>query len=73
MIKAAASSIDAMPSSSIGARLFGAALGSAVMLGAITTLLVHGEYAHAGLPAGVLALLILVGWLALRAWAAVPA
>jgi hypothetical protein len=55
------------------ARLFGAALGSAVMLGAITTLLVHGEYAHAGLPAGILALLMLVGWVALLAWATVPA
>jgi hypothetical protein len=49
------------------ARPFGAALGSVVMLGAVTTLLVHGEYAHAGLPAGILALLILVGWVALRA------
>ena len=54
------------------ARPFGAALGSAVMLGAITTLLVHGEYAHAGLPAGILALLILVGWMALRASPTVP-
>jgi hypothetical protein len=50
-----------------GACPSGAPLGSVVMLGAITTLLVHGEYAHAGLPVGILALLILVGWVALRA------
>ena len=43
-------------------RLFGAAIGGLVMLGAIATLVVHCDYMHAVLPAGILVLLMAVGW-----------
>jgi hypothetical protein len=44
-------------------RLLGAALGGAVMLGALATVTLHGEYGHAVLPLVVMALTIVVGWI----------
>jgi hypothetical protein len=45
----------------IATRLFGVALGSAIMLAAIATVLYHREYKRAGPPLIVLALLGVVG------------
>lgn len=42
-------------------RWMGAALGALVMAAAATTLLLHGEYGHALLPLGLLAVLALLG------------
>ena len=48
-------------------RLPGAALGCAVMLGAIATVTLHGEYGHAVPPLVAAILTIAVGWTAWRA------
>jgi hypothetical protein len=45
-------------------RLFGAALGGAVMLAAVATVTVHGEYVRATPPIIVVALLAIVAWTA---------
>lgn len=47
-------------------RLWGAALGGAIMIAAAVTTLVHGEYAHATAPLVVLLLLALVAWIVRR-------
>ena len=47
-------------------RLLGSALGCAVMLAALGTITIHGEYARVAPPMVVAALSILVGWLAWR-------
>jgi hypothetical protein len=47
-------------------RLLGAALGCAVMLAALGTVSIHGEYGHAAPPLVVAALAIWVGWMAWR-------
>ncbi|WP_456821924.1 DoxX family protein [Bradyrhizobium sp. USDA 4502] len=47
-------------------RLWGAALGSAVMTAAGATVLFHGEYAHAIAPLAVLCALVLAGWIAFQ-------
>lgn len=47
-------------------RLWGSALGCTVMLAALATVTLHGEYAHAAAPLVVAALSILVGWIAWR-------
>ena len=46
-------------------RLWGSALGCTVMLAAVATVTIHGEYAHGVAPLVVAALSILVGWIAL--------
>jgi DoxX-like family len=45
-------------------RLLGSALGCAVMLAALGTVTIHGEYGHAAPPLVVAALSIFVGWIA---------
>jgi hypothetical protein len=45
-------------------RLSGAALGFAVMIAALVTVLVHGEYAHAVPPCVAAAWSVVVGWIA---------
>ena len=47
-------------------RLWGSALGCAVMLAALATVTLHGEYGHAVAPLVAAALSILVGWIAWR-------
>ncbi|KPH62102.1 DoxX family protein [Novosphingobium sp. ST904] len=47
-------------------RLWGALLGSAVMLAAAGTVLLHGEYTHAIAPIIVLLATLAVGWIAWR-------
>jgi hypothetical protein len=47
-------------------RLWGSALGSAVMLAALATVTLHGEYGHGVAPLVIAALSILVGWIAWR-------
>jgi len=47
-------------------RLWGAVLGSTVMLAALATVTLHGEYAHGAAPFVAAALTILVGWFAWR-------
>ncbi len=47
-------------------RLWGAALGCAVMLAALATVTLHGEYGHGVAPLVVAALSILVGWITWR-------
>jgi hypothetical protein len=47
-------------------RLWGAALGCAVMLAALATVTLHGEYGHGVPPLIVATLSIAVGWLAWR-------
>jgi hypothetical protein len=47
-------------------RLWGSALGCAVMLAAFATVALHSEYGHGVLPLVVAALSILVGWIAWR-------
>lgn len=47
-------------------RLWGAALGCTVMLAALTTVTLHGEYGHGVAPFAVAALSIPVGWIAWR-------
>ena len=43
-------------------RLLGSALGCSVMFAALGTVIIHGEYGHAGAPLVVAALSIVVGW-----------
>ena len=45
-------------------RLWGAALGCAVMLAALATVTLHGEYGHGVAPLVVATLSIVVGWIA---------
>ncbi|WP_233344878.1 DoxX family protein [Burkholderia cepacia] len=45
-------------------RLWGSALGCAVMLAALATVTVHGEYGHGVAPLVVATLSIVVGWIA---------
>jgi hypothetical protein len=47
-------------------RLFGSALGGAVMLGALTTVTLHGQYGRAAPPLVVATLIIVVGWITWR-------
>ena len=47
-------------------RLWGAALGYTVMLAALATVTLHGEYGHAVAPLVVATLSIVVGWIAWR-------
>ncbi|HEX4176811.1 MAG TPA: hypothetical protein VHY57_00165, partial [Rhizomicrobium sp.] len=47
-------------------RLWGAALGCTVMLAALATVILHGEYGHGVAPLAVAALSIFVGWIARR-------
>jgi hypothetical protein len=47
-------------------RLWGSALGCTVMLAALATVTVHGEYEHGVAPLVVAALSIVVGWIAWR-------
>jgi hypothetical protein len=47
-------------------RLWGAALGGGVMLAALATVTLHGEYGHGAAPLVVVALLVLVGGIAWR-------
>lgn len=47
-------------------RLWGSALGCAVMLAALATVTVHGEYGHGVAPLVVATLSIVVGWIAWR-------
>ncbi|HZC17243.1 MAG TPA: DoxX family protein [Caulobacteraceae bacterium] len=47
-------------------RPWGAALGGAVMLAALTTVTLHGEYLHGAAPLVAAALSMLVGWIAWR-------
>jgi hypothetical protein len=47
-------------------RLWGAALGCTVMLAALATVTVHGEYGHGVAPLVVAILSIVVGWIAWR-------
>src|SRR5271156_5530311 len=47
-------------------RLWGSALGCTVMLAALATVTLHGEYGHGVAPLVVAALSILVGWIAWR-------
>jgi hypothetical protein len=47
-------------------RLWGSALGCTVMMAALATVTLHGEYGHGVAPLVVAALSILVGWIAWR-------
>ncbi len=47
-------------------RLLGSALGCTVMLAALGTVIIHGEYGHAGAPLVVAGLSIVVGWITWR-------
>src|ERR1700744_1772319 len=47
-------------------RLWGSALGCTVMLAALATVTLHGEYGHGGPPFVVAALSRVVGWIAWR-------
>ena len=47
-------------------RLWGSALGCTVMLAALTTVTLHGEYGHGVAPLVVATLSIVVGWIAWR-------
>jgi DoxX-like family len=47
-------------------RLWGAALGCAVMLAALATVTLHGEYAHGAPPLIAATLTVVVGWIAWR-------
>jgi hypothetical protein len=44
-------------------RLIGSALGCSVMLAALATVIIHGEYAHAVPPLVVATLSLVVGWM----------
>jgi hypothetical protein len=48
------------------ARPWGAALGCTVMLAALATVTLHGEYGHGAAPLVVATLSIIVGWIAWR-------
>jgi hypothetical protein len=47
-------------------RLWGSALGCTVMLAALATVILHGEYEHGVAPLVVAVLSIVVGWIAWR-------
>ena len=47
-------------------RLWGSALGCAVMLAALATVTLHGEYRHEAAPLVAVALSILIGWITWR-------
>ena len=47
-------------------RLWGAALGCAVMCAALGTVIIHGEYGHAAPPLVAAGLSIVVGWITWR-------
>jgi hypothetical protein len=49
-------------------RLLGSSLGCTVMLGALATVAIHGEYGHAAPPLVVATLTIVVGWITWRRW-----
>ena len=49
-----------------GTRLWGSALGCTVMLAALATVTLHGEYRHGVAPLVAAALSIFVGWIAWR-------
>jgi DoxX-like protein len=53
-------------------RLFGSALGCTVMVAALATVIIHGEYGHAVPPLVVAILSLLVGWISWRNRAALP-
>lgn len=50
----------------VPSRLLGSALGCAVMLGALATVIVHGDYGHAVPPLVVATLSLVVGWTSWR-------
>jgi hypothetical protein len=50
----------------VSTRLFGSALGFTVMLAALVTVIIHGEYAHAVPPLIVATLSWVVGWISWR-------
>ncbi|WDS36576.1 DoxX family protein [Pseudoxanthomonas sp.] len=54
-------------------RLLGSALGCAVMLAALATVIIHGEYGHAVPPSIVATLSLVVGWISWRKRTAPPA
>jgi len=54
-------------------RLLGSALGCAVMLAALATVILHGEYGHAVPPFVAATLALVVGWMSWRKRAALPA
>lgn len=54
-------------------RLLGSALGCAVMLAALATVIIHGEYGHAVPPLVVATLSLVVGWTSWRKRMASPA
>ena len=54
-------------------RLLGSALGCTVMLAALATVIIHGEYGHAVPPLVAATLSLLVGWTSWRKRAGVPA
>ena len=54
-------------------RLFGSALGCAVMFAALATVIIHGEYGHAVLPLVVATLSLVVGTMSWRKKMASPA
>nr|WP_199046585.1 DoxX family protein [Dyella sp. ASV24] len=47
-------------------RLLGSALGGSVMLAALATVIIHGEYAHAVPPLIAAGLSLVVGWMSQR-------
>jgi hypothetical protein len=47
-------------------RLWGAALGGAVMLAALATVTLHGDFGHGAAPLVAAGLSVLVGWIAWR-------
>jgi len=53
-------------------RLLGSALGCTVMLGALATVTLHGEYARAVPPLVIATLTIVVGWITWRTRGAAP-
>ncbi|MEW9623387.1 DoxX family protein [Rhodanobacter geophilus] len=54
-------------------RLLGSALGCAVMLAAIATVIIHGQYGHAVPPLVVATFSLVVGWISWRKRVALPA
>ncbi|HXS03042.1 MAG TPA: DoxX family protein [Rhodanobacter sp.] len=50
----------------VPSRLWGAALGCTVMLAALATVIIHGEYGHAVPPLVVATLSLVVGWMSWR-------
>ena len=53
-------------------RLLGAALGCTVMLAALATVIIHGEYGHAVPPLVAATLSLVVGWISWRKQIALP-